>query len=112
MGVVQGMVAAIEEMMPSWKELPAVEAANIPGLSGEADSVRSSLILERHKLARAEENAKAESSKVEAFLSEHSEYDRAALKALSEYSVAVISEIERRHREASERIGGTSLSIS
>lgn len=111
MGVVQGMVAAIEEMMPSWKELPAVEAANIPGLSGEADSVRSSLILERHKLARAEENAKAESSKVEAFLSEHSEYDRAALKALSEYSVAVISEIERRHREASEKLAAAKVAL-
>lgn len=111
MGVVQGMVAAIEEMMPSWKELPAVEAANIPGLSGEADSVRSDLILERHKLARAEENAKAESSKVEAFLSEHSEYDRAALKALSEYSVAVISEIERRHREASEKLAAAKVAL-
>ncbi len=110
-GVVQGMVASIEEMMPSWKELPAAEATNIPGLSDETDSVKSALILERHKLARAEENAKAESSEVEAFLSEHSEYDRAALKALSEYSVTVISEIEHRHMEASEKLAAAKVAL-
>ena len=111
-GIVQGTVAAIEEMMPAWKDLPAAEAVNIPELSDKAESVKNSLILERHKLAQAEENAKAEASKVEAFLSDHSEYDRAALKALSEYSVAVISEIERRHKVASDELAAAKVALA
>lgn len=111
-GIVRGTVAAIEEMMPSWKELPAAEAMNIPELSNKADSVKSALILERHKLSQAEENAKAEVAKVEAFLSEHSEYDRAALKALSEYSVGAISEIELRHRKAADELAAAKVTLA
>ncbi len=111
-GIVHGTVAAIEEMMPLWKELAAGEAVNVPELSREAESVKSALILERHKLAQAEENAKAEASKVEAFLSERSEYDRSALKALSEYSVAVISEIELRHRKVADELAAAKVTLA
>ena len=111
-GFVQGTVEAIEEMMPSWKELTRGETVNIPELSMEAESVKSALILERHKLALAEENAKAESAKVEAFLEEHSEYDRAALKALSEYSETAIAEIERRHKKASDELAAAKVALA
>ncbi|HBN01867.1 MAG TPA: hypothetical protein DD383_04505 [Rikenellaceae bacterium] len=70
------------------------------------------MILERHKLALAEENAKAESAKVEAFLEEHFEYDRAALKALSEYSETAIAEIERRHKKASEELAAAKVALA
>ena len=111
-GFVQETVAVIEEMMPSWNELEAGEAVNIPELSKEAESVKSALILERHKLALAEGNANAESAKVEAFFEEHPEYDRAALKALSEYSETVIAEIERRHRKAADELAAAKVALA
>ena len=111
-GIVQGTVAAIEDMMPSWKELAAGETVKDPELSREAESVKSALILERHKLALAEENAKAESAKVEAFLEEHSEYDRAALKALSEYSETAVAEMERRHKKASDELAAAKVALA
>ena len=111
-GFVQGTVAVIVEMMPSWKGLEAGEAVNIPELSKEAESVKSALILERHKLALAEEHAKTESAKVDAFLEDHPEHDRAALKALSEYSKVVISEIERRHKKASDELAAAKVALA
>mgnify|MGYP002520539345 FL=1 len=111
-GIVQGSVSGIEEMMPTWKELPAADAVNVPELSKVAESVKNALILERHKLAQAEENAKAESAKVEAFLSEHSEYDRAALKALSECSKTAIADIERRHKKASDELATAKVTLA
>lgn len=111
-GIVQGTVAVIEEMMPLWEELAAGEAVNVPELSREAESVKSALILERHKLVLAEEKAKAESAKVEAFLEERPEYDRAALKALSECSVAAISEIELRHRKVADELAAAKVTLA
>lgn len=111
-GAVRGIVEAIEGMMPSWKELPAADAVNIPGLSEEADAVRSGLLLEKHNLETAERNTKAESAKVEAFLNEHPEYDRAALKALSEHSVSVISSIELRHKKASDELAAAKVALA
>ena len=109
--IVAGTVAEIENMMPEWKRLQAVEGRNIPGLSKEAENVKGELMVEMHRLEQARKNATAEAGIVDAFLADHSEYDRAVLKALSEYSAATISDYERRHKEAKDALTAARVTL-
>lgn len=101
---VQNVLASILTAMPAWTDVEATDVAKVENLMSKANTLNTSVATTISQLKAAEDSLTFNQTKIDSFLTEHSELNIKRLEVLNNYTSADIARESNSLKTAHEQV--------